>query len=349
LSTPTPPSTPAEALAAVQLWTPEGALEHAKNLAKSTLINSHFRNAHNVLFASEIGRAYGLEAAVAIRNIHVFDSSDGLKTAISADLMVHLARRDGHIVHVKSSPGRVVGTLIRGDFTPERVEHLKNIGYSIEEIRELATFEEVWDQKRAANAGLLTKKNWINFTEDMMRARVKSGLVRMGASEALMGNMYTADELGADTDRAGIPSEGRHVIVGETVTNVVQLTEPAAKRSAPVVVEAAVVADAEIEEDTVVETEETTDDTVAEAPTPPDPQVVADFAVETVNNPKKSTMEKIEAIQGVIANVGAHKMNDAEVTIGDNEPEPLLAVLKSLATHLVKIARAESKGAKAAA
>lgn len=200
----------------------------ATELSQSKLMPEHFAdNPANVQYVMEIGKALGIEPVSALTHVHVFPDSDGkLKCGLSADLMVALARAAGHTVHVQGNQTKATATLIRGDVTMEKIETWKALGL---DPKEYVVFEEVWTQTRAHEIGLMNKWNWKNYTQEMLKARVKSAVVRSGCSEVLIGvaNLmrsmgvelsdemddtialtsarYTPDELGAETDEEGRP------------------------------------------------------------------------------------------------------------------------------------------------
>lgn len=208
--------------------TAEESRQYAADLAKSSLLAPYFQNnPANVLYGMELGRSYGLEPVAVLANVHVFDDGQGrAKAALSADFMVSLARREGHVVHVEydAKSKKAVGTLIRRELLemdPERLKILKELGV---DLAAAYTFREVWTEQKAIDAGLMNKSNWKKYFGDMMKARVKAAIVRAGASEvliqlannsALAGSLvikgqqvgltttHTADELGAEVTDEG--------------------------------------------------------------------------------------------------------------------------------------------------
>jgi hypothetical protein len=207
--------------------------ETATQLSQSRLMPEHFYNdPASVQYVMEIGKALGVQPVSALAHVHVFPDSDGkLKCGLSADLMVALARAAGHTVHVFGNPVKATATLIRGDVTLEKIEIWKALGL---DPKKYVVFEEVWTTQRAAEIGLMNKYNWKNYTQEMLKARAKSAVVRSGCSEVLIGitqildpmgisltddmddaiaissARYTPDELGADTDEDGRPLRSRN-------------------------------------------------------------------------------------------------------------------------------------------
>ena len=318
----------------MDIWSsPEAAMEYARHLAKATLGASEFRNASNVLMAMEIGRSYNLSPAVSMMNIHIIPTSKGPTPTLTANMMQSQALKAGHFIHIKSTKSKVVGRLIRGDFTPERIDYLKAIGFSQDEIREMCTFEEVWDERRAMEAKLLGKDNWGLYQEDMMRARVKAGLIRMGCPEVLMGNLYTPDELGAITDREGTPlmADDGTVIMGEvvrsTTTRSPRKASPAKKAATAPEPEPV---DAEIEEDEEQETASEAEEAPA-APGSIDPQQVVDYALAVAQDEAMALQERAETLGTLLKQSDEFALGDAEIVVGDSEAtlrEALLAISK---------------------
>lgn len=215
----------------------------AAELSKSKLMPTHFYdNPANVQYVMEIGRALGIDPVSALSHVHVFPDGDGkLKCGLSADLMVALARAAGHKVYVTGNQVKATATLIRYgeaktveavELAMKQVEYLKAMGIDPKEVN---VFTEVWTADRATQIGLMKKFNWKTYTPEMLKARVKSAVVRTGASEVLIGitqilqamgvdlsdsmddeiaitsARYTADELGAETDEDGVPIQGRNL------------------------------------------------------------------------------------------------------------------------------------------
>lgn len=193
-----------------------------KSLSGSTFLPTHFRNNEaNIFYAVELGQSFGLEPVSIMKNIHVFDDGQGrIQAALSADLMVSLARRAGHVVHVKATKSKAIATLVRGELLTmdiERVKALSDLGLP---LKDYFTFEETWSEEDAMTAGLLGKGNWKKYPRAMLQARAKAAIVRAAASEVLIqmsdasaqhGGLivhgerimpvttHTADELGDDS------------------------------------------------------------------------------------------------------------------------------------------------------
>jgi len=212
---------------------PDGEVSRrrATELSQSRLMPEHFADdPANVQYVMEIGRSLGIDPVMALSHVHVFADGDGkLKSGLSADLMVALVRNAGHIVHIESRAAKATATLIRTDITPEKLDLLKQAGI---DPKQYIVFTATWTEERAQEMGLMNKRNWKLYTKEMLIARVKSAVVRMGASEVLLGvrrqfaamgielsderddeiavatARYTPDELGVETDEEGIPVQG---------------------------------------------------------------------------------------------------------------------------------------------
>lgn len=209
----------------------EVSRRRATEISQSRLMPEHFADdPANVQYVMEIGNALGVDPVMALSHVHVFADGDGkLKSGLSADLMVALVRNAGHIVHIESKAAKATATLIRTDITPEKLDLLKQAGI---DPKQYMVFTATWTEERAQEMGLMNKRNWKLYTREMLVARAKSAVVRMGASEVLLGvrrqfaamgieltddrddeialasARYTPDELGVETDEEGVPVRG---------------------------------------------------------------------------------------------------------------------------------------------
>ena len=182
-----PPST-ALVVTSANVLTASERREFAKSLSGSTFLPQHFRsNESNILYAVELGQSFGLEPVSIMKNIHVFDDGQGrVQAALSADLMVSLARRAGHLVHVRSTATKAIATLVRGELLMMDLDRMKALSDTGLPLKDLYTFEESWSEDDALAAGLLNKQNWKKYPRAMRQARAKAAVVRAGASEALI-------------------------------------------------------------------------------------------------------------------------------------------------------------------
>jgi hypothetical protein len=161
----------------------EAKMQFARALAAASLLPRQYQqNPGNVLIAMELGEALGIPAIQAINSIHVIEG----KPSASADLMAALVRKAGHKLRVTVSrnPLHVVATLIRAD-DPDY------------------PFEAEWDEAKAQTAGLIGKGNWKTYPDQMMRNRAITEVIRMGASDAMYGVIYSPEELGAEISATG--------------------------------------------------------------------------------------------------------------------------------------------------
>jgi hypothetical protein len=106
------------------------------------------------------------------------------------------------------------------------------------DLSKLVRFESVWSMARAAQIdGLTNKSTWKNYGPEMLKSRAKSGVVRDGAIDVILGvknilgemglslseddhdNLvmasaaYTPEELGAEVNEEGIPIKGEVIDV----------------------------------------------------------------------------------------------------------------------------------------
>lgn len=159
-------------------------IEWARAMAPSNLLPRQFQgNPANLLYAVEYADSLGIERINAITSIHVIEG----KPTASADLIAGMARRAGHRLRVSGDDSRAVAELIRAD-DPEFV------------------YRAEWTLDKAKSAGLTGKGVWKNYPGAMLRSRAITEVCRMGASDALLGVVYTPEEMGAEVDAQGAPT-----------------------------------------------------------------------------------------------------------------------------------------------
>lgn len=165
-------------------------------LTPSTILPTAYRgNAANAFVAAETGAALGLEPLQALASIAVING----RATLSSDLMAAVIRRAGHTLRiVENSPESVTATLIRAD--DKKFE-----------------FTVTWDKDKAVKAGLWGQRGpWSQYPTQMLRARAITEVARQGASEALMGMIYSPEDFGATITDTGEVLEAE--IVNETPT-----------------------------------------------------------------------------------------------------------------------------------
>ena len=128
------------------------------------------------------------------------------RATLSSDLMAAVIRRAGHTLRiVENSPESVTATLIRADDKTFK-------------------FEVTWDKDKATKAGLWGQRGpWSQYPTQMLRARAITEVARQGASEALMGMIYSPEDFGATITDTG------EVIEAEIVDDAPAKPAPAAK------------------------------------------------------------------------------------------------------------------------
>lgn len=181
--------------------------DYIARLAPSTILPTAYRgNAANAFVAAETGAALGLEPLQALASIAVING----RATLSSDLMAAVIRRAGHTLRiVENSPESVTATLIRADDKKFK-------------------FEVTWDKEKAVKAGLWGQKGpWSQYPTQMLRARALTEVARQGASEALMGMIYSPEDFGATITDTG------EVIEAEIVYQAPAKPTPAAKPSQP--------------------------------------------------------------------------------------------------------------------
>lgn len=157
--------------------------DYIARLAPSTILPTAYRgNAANAFVAAETGAALGLEPLQALASIAVING----RATLSSDLMAAVIRRAGHTLRiVENSPESVTATLIRAD--DKKFE-----------------FTVTWDKDKAVKAGLWGQRGpWSQYPTQMLRARAITEVARQGASEALMGMIYSPEDFGATITDTG--------------------------------------------------------------------------------------------------------------------------------------------------
>ena len=177
--------------------------DYIARLAPSTILPTAYRgNAANAFVAAETGAALGLEPLQALASIAVING----RATLSSDLMAAVIRRAGHTLRiVENSPESVTATLIRADDKTFK-------------------FEVTWDKDKATKAGLWGQRGpWSQYPTQMLRARAITEVARQGASEALMGMIYSPEDFGATITDTG------EVLEAEIVDDAPAKPAPAAK------------------------------------------------------------------------------------------------------------------------
>ena len=177
-------------------------------IAPSTILPTAYRgNAANAFVAAETGAALGLEPLQALASIAVING----RATLSSDLMAAVIRRAGHTLRiVENNHESVTATLIRADDKTFK-------------------FEVTWDKDKATKAGLWGQKGpWSQYPTHMLRARAITEVARQGASEALMGMIYSPEDFGATITDTGEVLEAE--IVNEAPAHA--KPKPAAKPAA---------------------------------------------------------------------------------------------------------------------
>lgn len=184
--------------------------DYIARLAPSTILPTAYRgNAANAFVAAETGAALGLEPLQALASIAVING----RATLSSDLMAAVIRRAGHTLRiVENSPESVTATLIRAD--DKKFE-----------------FTVTWDKDKATKAGLWGQKGpWSQYPTQMLRARAITEVARQGASEALMGMIYSPEDFGATITDTGEVIEAE--VIDDTPAPAPAKPKPAAKPAA---------------------------------------------------------------------------------------------------------------------
>lgn len=158
-------------------------VEYVQRIAAAGIVPDIYRgNAANAFIAAETGIALGLEPLQALQSITVVKG----KATLSSDLMAAVIRGAGHKLRVtENGPESVTVTLIRRD-DPD-------FKYTV-----------TWDREKATRAGLWGQKGpWSQYPTQMLRARAISEVARQGASETLMGMIYTPEDFNTTVTDTG--------------------------------------------------------------------------------------------------------------------------------------------------
>jgi hypothetical protein len=163
-------------------------IEIAKVLAASDLLPTHLRNKPaNIVLVGQIARSLHLDTITALTQVAVVDG----KPTLGAALQAALVRRAGHRLHIEVDETTMIATatLVRSD-DPD-TKHVAR-----------------WDQAKAVTAGLWGKGAWSKYPGAMLANRAITEVVRMAASDVLMGAVYDEDELrpAIDDDQAPAPA-----------------------------------------------------------------------------------------------------------------------------------------------
>lgn len=155
-------------------------IEHAKIVSQSSLIPAEYRGKPaDIIWAMDIGDALGVPYTQVMQSMVVARG----KMTMSADLMGAIVRRGGHKLRIHEDGNSVTATLIRAD-DPDY------------------EFTVTWDEKKAREAGLWGNRGpWTQYPRQMLRARAITEVCRQGASDALAGNVYTAEELTSEPQK----------------------------------------------------------------------------------------------------------------------------------------------------
>lgn len=189
--------------------------DYIARLAQSTILPTAYRgNAANAFVAAETGAALGLEPLQALASIAVING----RATLSSDLMAAVIRRAGHTLRiVENNPESVTATLIRAD--DKKFE-----------------FTVTWDKDKATKAGLWGQRGpWSQYPTQMLRARAITEVARQGASEALMGMIYSPEDFGATITDTGevIEAEIVNEAPAPAPANPKATSKPAAAPSQP--------------------------------------------------------------------------------------------------------------------
>ena len=148
-------------------------MDYARSISTGAILPAAYRGKPaDILIATGLGKAIGIAPAQALYEIYVVNG----RPSPSANLMAALVRRAGHKIRIEGNADRCTATLIRSD-DPDY------------------PFTATWTMQQANAAKLTGKDTWKQYPAAMLRARAISEVVRMGASECVLGMDYSAEEM----------------------------------------------------------------------------------------------------------------------------------------------------------
>lgn len=198
-----------------------------------------------------------------------------------------------------------------------------SIGTTNFDLAKLVRFESVWSMARANQIGLNSKSTWQNYGPEMLKSRAKSGVVRDGAIDVILGvknilgemglslseddhdhlamasAAYTPEELGAEVTEEGVPINGE----------VIDVTKGGSRKQKAML------------------------DAARKAAEKGSPQQLADWAERTVGDDSLSTDDKISRIYAVQEAAREAGKGDEVVSHGDASA-PLSLHLESIVNSL---------------
>lgn len=242
-------------------------MDWAQALAPSPLLPAAYRrNPANLILAAEFADALHIERINAITSIHVIEG----KPSASADLIAALVRRAGHRLRVTGDDRSCTATLVRAD-DPD------------------FEYSATWDMPKAQRAGLAGKAVWKSYPGAMLRSRAITEVARQAASDALLGVIYTPEELGADVDQSGAPTRPTHVGTGRVTVAEILGTDVEDVQDAEVVPDEPY-ADAGRVDDMLLALE------LAKVPGPDRLAFVAEAVGRTVDRPQDLTVAEVDRV-----------------------------------------------------
>lgn len=188
-----------------------------------------------ILMVMEHATLLGLHPLVGVNDINIIEG----KVSVPPSLMSSLVRQAGHKLRVTTT-----GTVEGGDFSATAsLVRSDDAEY---------TFEAVWTPQRAERAGLCRYVKgedgtwavvarsqsgkalpWQSYTEAMCKARAISEVVMEGATDVMMGAVYTPEELGGLVDDVGVLKQDPEPTASSPTAHVETSSAQPAARVAP--------------------------------------------------------------------------------------------------------------------
>jgi len=211
------------------------AIAEAGDLVPAGLRDGRNVNPGKVMLIMEHATMLGLHPIVGVNNINIIDG----KVSIPPALMSALVRGKGHKLRVttegtiEDGDFKAIATLVRLDddnhpfvasWTPHRAQRAGLCSYAINDSTKL------WVVRALSNGG--KPMPWQSYTEALCKARAISEVCMEGATDVMMGSVYTPEELGANVDGNGVVIEAQSVDVQQSQRETGESREQAAPATA---------------------------------------------------------------------------------------------------------------------
>ena len=163
-------------------------MRQAGVLAESRIIPRAYQGrVSDVVAAGLAGSSFGWDVMTSMRNYHVIEGTATLRP----EAMLGLVRRRGHSVKID----------VRDDNGGRKAVAVGTRADNAD------TYTASFSTEDAKKAGLLGKKNWQQYQDSMLTWRAVSQLCRFLFPDVVLGAGYVPEEIGADVNADGTPSD----------------------------------------------------------------------------------------------------------------------------------------------